>query len=110
MPAYVIDTDIATYVLEGRKEVVAVDTEVARVAGELRRLNNAGRPVEQCPTCHRRLGGRLRLPDALVAATAITESAVLVTHNVKDYGHLVGRGLLTVENPLDGRARASSYE
>lgn len=148
MPAYVIDTDIASDILQGRPDAVRVfaavqrspsnriyfsrvtqaellstpgltpdqvedidrlmasadavldiDDQIARVAGDLRQTNNSGHPPQRCPSCGRRLGGRLKLPDALVVATAITENAVLVTGNIKDYAHLVQQGRLIIVNP-----------
>ena len=55
--------------------VVAVDTTIARTAGHLRGVLQAGgRPRTQA--------------DMLIAATALVLSAPLVTNNAKDYRHL----------------------
>ena len=48
-------------------EIVALDLAVAETAVQLRRTNH------------------LRLPDAIVWATAQTQEAVLVTRNIKDF-------------------------
>lgn len=82
--------------MEAATGIIQVDSDIARLAGELRRSNNDGRRAEQCPTCRKRLGGRLRLPDALIAATAITEDAVLVTGNIRDYKRIPN---LKLDNP-----------
>ncbi|PZN07735.1 type II toxin-antitoxin system VapC family toxin [Thermaerobacter sp. FW80] len=77
-------------------DVIAVDAEIARKAGELRRLRQRGRAGERCPTCGKRLEGKLKLPDALIAATALSEDAVLITDNERDF-----RGLpIQILNPL----------
>ena len=77
-------------------DVIAVDAEIARKAGELRRLRKRGRTGERCPTCGKRLEGKLKLPDALIAATALCEDAVLITDNEKDFRDLP----VTILNPL----------
>ena len=61
---------------------------IAEKAGELRR-----RLAQQGP--------KLRLPDALIAATALTEGAVLVTHNVKDYRAVAEVAALHIEDPMN---------
>ncbi|MHB1420708.1 MAG: type II toxin-antitoxin system VapC family toxin [Bacillota bacterium] len=61
--------------------IVDVDSEVALKAAELRVLN-------------RKLYERkMKLPDALIAATALLHSAVLVTRNVDDFKVLHQHGL-----------------
>lgn len=150
MDADLIDTDIATYILQGRPEaveflaglqakqcriffsevtraellstpglseaqsqeiealmgcataVIEVDAEIARLAGELRRNHNAG-TRKACSACGRRSGGKLRLPDAIVAATAISEDATLATNNEHDYAGLVQAGVLRVFNPMQAQ-------
>lgn len=67
--------------------IVDVDEVIAEKAGELRR-----RVAQR--------GRKLRLPDALIAATALTEGAVLVTHNVKDYRAVAEVAALHIEDPL----------
>lgn len=52
-------------------QVISVDREIARLAGELRRKHG------------RR--SRVRLPDALIAATAMLGRAVLVTYNRRHF-------------------------
>ena len=41
---------------------------------------------------------KIKLPDAIIAATALTENFILVTRNIDDFKHLSGLGLL---NPWD---------
>lgn len=62
-------------------EMVDVDSLVALKAAELRALS---RKIYQ---------RKLKLPDAIVAATAYLHSAVLVTRNVNDFRHLQEHGL-----------------
>jgi len=37
---------------------------------------------------------RIKLPDAVIAATALTEDFILVTRNIDDFKHVSGLGLL----------------
>ena len=78
-------------------DVIRVDEAVARQAATLRRMQSP--PGERCPTCGKRMGGKLRTPDSMIAATALTEQAVLVTRNVKDYQHLVAHIALRIVDP-----------
>lgn len=80
-------------------EIIEVDRVIAEFAGSLRRLNNSGNVAVPCMSCGRRLGGKLRMADAFIAATAISEGATLVTNNGTDYAHLAEKGLLVVVNP-----------
>jgi predicted nucleic acid-binding protein len=41
---------------------------------------------------------KIKLPDAVIAATALTENYILVTRNIGDFKHIPGLGLL---NPWD---------
>lgn|GEM_PF-1012185 len=149
MTAYVIDTNIALYLLEGVPEVVTfmehlakdssavilfsvitkmemyssplvateahrqdvdsvlaiahevldVDDHIAATCGELRQLCTS-QPGEECPTCHRRSQGKLKAANAIIAATGVTEGALLVTRNVKDFATLMDAGRLRVINPF----------
>lgn len=74
-----------------------MDGEIGALAGKLRRTQNHASPAK-CPSCRRTLG-KLKLPDALIAATAISEGAILVTRNVKDFASLAKSGLLKVITP-----------
>ncbi|HHV19158.1 MAG TPA: type II toxin-antitoxin system VapC family toxin [Thermoanaerobacterales bacterium] len=69
-------------------EIIDVDSEVALKAAELRSLSRK---------IYKR---KLKLPDAIVAATAFLCSAVLVTRNVEDFNHLCNHGL-HIWNPLE---------
>ena len=90
-------------------EVIVLDEVVSRKAAELRRLGNG--PMTLCPQCGRRIGGKLKTPDSIVAATAASEQAILITRNLKDYQHLVECAGLQVQIPsvaleeLRGRPR-----
>lgn len=68
-------------------EIIDVDSEVALKAAQLRALSRE--------LCQR----RMKLPDALVAATAVLHSATLVTRNIDDFKHLRQHGL-RLYNPL----------
>ncbi len=69
-------------------EIIDVDSEVALKAAELRSLS-------------RKIYNRkMKLPDAIIAATAFLYSAVLVTCNVDDFKHLRNHGL-HIWNPLE---------
>jgi predicted nucleic acid-binding protein len=37
---------------------------------------------------------RIKLPDAIIAATALTENYILVTRNIDDFKHITGLELL----------------
>jgi predicted nucleic acid-binding protein len=41
---------------------------------------------------------KIKLPDAIIAATALTENYILVTRNIGDFKHIPGLELL---NPWD---------
>jgi predicted nucleic acid-binding protein len=69
-------------------EIVNVDSEVALKAAEFRALSN------------KRYHRKLKLPDAIIAATAVICSSVLVTRNVDDFDHLSEYGL-RIWNPID---------
>lgn len=69
-------------------EIIDVDSAIALKAAELR----ASRKKE-----YQR---NLRLPDAIVAATAFVCSSSLVTRNVGDFDHLLSHGL-RVLNPFE---------
>ncbi len=62
-------------------DIIDVNSPIALKAGELRRL---------CRTDH---NISLKLPDALIAATAIEHAATLVTRNAGDFDHLLDYGL-----------------
>ncbi|KYH32796.1 PIN domain protein [Moorella mulderi DSM 14980] len=67
-----------------------VDSKVALKAAELRALSKKD------------YNRKLKLPDAIVAATALLLSAVLVTRNVEDFKHLRRHGL-HLYNPFEQR-------
>lgn len=69
-------------------DIVDVDSEIALKAAELRALSKKN---------YKR---KLKLPDAIVAATAFVYSAVLVTRNIDDFKHLLDHGL-RLWNPFE---------
>ncbi|MHB1128243.1 MAG: type II toxin-antitoxin system VapC family toxin [Bacillota bacterium] len=70
-------------------EIIDVDSETALKAAELRAFS---RKVYQ---------RKLKLPDAIIAATALLHSAILVTRNFDDFSHLVDYGL-SIWDPFKG--------
>jgi predicted nucleic acid-binding protein len=52
----------------------------------------AQRTIELCKQ------SKIKLPDAIIAATALTENLILVTRNIEDFKHISDLGLL---NPWD---------
>lgn len=62
-------------------EIIDVDSEIALKAAELRALSR------------KNYQRKLKLPDAIVAATASVHSAVLITRNVEDFNFLRDHGL-----------------
>lgn len=62
-------------------EIIEVNSPIALKAGELRRLCKIDHNIS------------LKLPDALIAATAIKHAATLVTRNADDFDHLLDYGL-----------------
>ena len=69
-------------------EIIDVTSNIALKAAELRSISRKD---------YRR---KLKLPDAIVAATAFIYSATLVTRNVEDFAHLLKYGL-KIWNPLE---------
>ncbi|MEW6662538.1 MAG: type II toxin-antitoxin system VapC family toxin [Bacillota bacterium] len=68
-------------------EIIDVNSKIARKAGELRKIS---RNI---------YNKKLKLPDALVAATAMEHSATLITRNENDFNHLLNHGL-SLYNPF----------
>lgn len=68
-------------------EIIEVDSEVALKAAELRAVSS-----EQ-------YNRKFKLPDAIIAATAMLNTSVLVTRNVNDFIHLQEHGL-EIWNPF----------
>ena len=68
-------------------EIIEINSLIGLKAGELRRISKI------------KYNKNLKLPDALVAAVAINQSATLVTRNYDDFKHLLKEGL-TVYNPF----------
>ncbi|KKM10732.1 hypothetical protein SY88_11570 [Clostridiales bacterium PH28_bin88] len=68
-------------------EIIDVNSKIARKAGELRKIS---RNI---------YNKKLKLPDALVAATAMEHAATLITRNENDFNHLLNHGL-SLYNPF----------
>ena len=62
-------------------KIIEIDSPIALKAGELRRLCKIDHNIS------------LKLPDALIAATAIEQAATLVTRNADDFDKLLEYGL-----------------
>ena len=67
--------------------IVKIDSVIARKAGEIRASGKA-------------LGYNIKLPDALIAATAIIENAILVTHNQDDFFKIKNIEKLNIYDPM----------
>jgi len=68
-------------------EIIEVNSSIALKAGELRRVSKIN---------YKR---KLKLMDALIAATAMEHSATLATRNEDDFNHLLNYGL-NLYNPF----------
>lgn len=82
-----VRTDMETYI-SSVHQIVDVTESIARKAAEIRRLWKA------------RTGKNLKLPDALIAATAIHHNAVLMGNNDKDFAPLHDMIGLDYRNPI----------
>lgn len=69
-------------------EIIDVNSEIALKAAELRALSR------------KNYQRKLKLPDAIVAATAFVHSAALITRNAEDFSHLRDHGLC-IWNPFE---------
>lgn len=67
-------------------EIIEVRSSIALKAGELRKISNS------------KHNKKMKLPDAIIAATALEYDAVLVTRNYDDFKHLLDHGL-KIYNP-----------
>lgn len=82
--------------------IVEIDSEIAQVAGELRRLAKLGR------------GKAIKGPDALIAAVALIHNAMLVSNNDGDFEWIQssytyqGR-TLRYTNPIDDKEHYKNY-
>jgi len=68
--------------------IVKVDSDIARKAGDIR-LKGKDK------------GYKIKLPDALIAATAIIENAFLVTHNTSDFLKIAQFEPLNIIDPAE---------
>ena len=68
--------------------IIKVDSVIARKAGEIRARGKNN-------------GVKVKLPDALIAATAIIEEASLVTHNTSDFLKIAQYEALSVIDPIE---------
>lgn len=69
-------------------DVIEVSSEIARKAGEIR-----AKGYDK--------GYNIKLPDALIAATAIIENAVVVSHNVADFRKISQVEKLDIIDPME---------
>lgn len=77
-------------------EIVPVKEEVGRKAAELIQVWREA------------TGKKLKLPDAMVAATAILHEAILVSNNDRDFLFLRNHGLV-YENPIRSQEDLQEY-
>ena len=75
-------------ILLSEARIIKVDSDIARKAGEIRVKGKA-------------LGYSIKLPDALIAATAIIENATLVTHNSVDFHKINQFESLSILDPME---------
>lgn len=68
--------------------IIKVDSVIARKAGEIRAKG-------------KEIGVKIKLPDALIAATAIIEEASLVTHNISDFLKIAQFEALSIIDPAE---------
>jgi predicted nucleic acid-binding protein len=69
-------------------DIIEVTSDIARKAGEIR-----AKGYDK--------GYKIKLPDALIAATAIIENALLVTHNVADFYKISQFEKLVILDPME---------
>lgn len=68
--------------------LIEVSSEIARKAGEIR-----AKGYDK--------GYKIKLPNALIAATAIIENAIVVTHNVADFHKICQIEKLDIIDPME---------
>lgn len=68
--------------------IIDVNSKIARKAGEIRVKGQDK-------------GFKVKLPDALIAATAIVENAILVTHNTSDFLKISQFENLNIIDPME---------
>jgi tRNA(fMet)-specific endonuclease VapC len=71
-------------------EVVEVSRHIGAMAGEIRSY------------FHQTLGRKIKLPDALIAATAISLNATLISNNDKDFVEVLAKYKIPYMNPIKG--------
>lgn len=69
-------------------EIIHITSEIARKAGEIRAKGHEK-------------GYKIKLPDALIAATAKIEDAIIVTHNVADFHRICQVEEIDVLDPME---------
>lgn len=75
-------------ILLAEARIVRIDSDIARRAGQIRVKGKA-------------LGYNIKLPDALIAATAIIEDAILVTHNPIDFRKINQFENINIFDPME---------
>ncbi|MDT3699555.1 MAG: type II toxin-antitoxin system VapC family toxin [Thermincola sp.] len=84
-------SDQTQEIIEGvlsEAEIIHITSEIARKAGEIRAKGHE-------------LGYKIKLPDALIAATAIVEKAIVVTHNVADFRRIGQLEEIIILDPME---------
>jgi len=75
-------------ILLAEARIVRIDSDIARRAGQIRVKGKA-------------LGYNIKLPDVLIAATAIIEDAILVTHNPIDFRKINQFENINIFDPME---------
>ncbi len=89
-------TDMETYISLVHR-IIDVSEGIARKAAEIRRVWKT------------RTGKNLKLPDALIAATAVHHAAVLIGNNDKDFAPLRELIGLDYRNPISSQAELRQF-
>ncbi len=86
------------------EDEIKLMTEELLSAGDIMEVSSAiaGRAGKIRAKCHAK-GCKIKLPDALIAATALLENAVLVTHNIRDFSKITEvEERLVIIDPIKG--------
>lgn len=96
LSAAVLRTDVAlklqiTKLIQSADRIIEVSREIAQLAGDIRSSISS------------ELGRKIKLPDALIASTAIFMDATLVSNNDKDFADIANLHKLKYHNPIQNQ-------